>query len=151
MSFRRFILTPMTHSITSSARCKIDAGTATPKAFAVCTFTTSSDLLGRSTGRSEGVAPPKILLTIRGSGRYVSGRFGPYAISPPARAKSGSAETIKSCFDPGTCNLQGAGVKEPDLGNLTWLLRPHSKWHKHHRATNVTSTIKSRRLIQLPR
>ncbi len=51
------------HSITSSARSSSDFGTSTPSALAVLRFTTSSNLVGCSTGRSPGFAPLKILST----------------------------------------------------------------------------------------
>src|ERR1700758_2859542 len=43
-----------THSITASARSRIDGGTARPSAFAVLRFTTISYFTGNCTGRSAG-------------------------------------------------------------------------------------------------
>ena len=51
------------HSITSSARPSTDGGTSTLSALAVLRFTTSSNLVGCSTGNSPGFAPLKILST----------------------------------------------------------------------------------------
>ena len=51
------------HSITSSARASSVGGMMTPSAFAVFKLITSSNLVGRSTGRSPGFAPLKILST----------------------------------------------------------------------------------------
>ena len=51
------------HSITSSARARIDAGNLMPSALAVFTLTTSSKRVGRSIGKSEGRAPFSILST----------------------------------------------------------------------------------------
>src|SRR5262249_36563154 len=47
------------HSITSSARTRIVSGMVIPRAFAVLRFTTSSNLAGRSMGRSAGLVPPQ--------------------------------------------------------------------------------------------
>jgi hypothetical protein len=52
-----------THLITSSARNKIDCGIAIPSAFAVFMFTTRSNFVGCSTGRSPAFAPFSILST----------------------------------------------------------------------------------------
>src|SRR5207248_1981850 len=51
------------HSITSSARAITDGGTVRPSVLAALRFTTSSNLIGCSTGRSAGFAPLKILST----------------------------------------------------------------------------------------
>jgi len=48
------------YSITSSARSRNDSGIFRPRAFAVLTLTTSSNLVGCSTGRSDGFAPCRI-------------------------------------------------------------------------------------------
>src|SRR5207244_8241888 len=45
------------HSITSSARNRIDVGTVTPSDLAVLRLTTNSNLVGCSTGKSAGAAP----------------------------------------------------------------------------------------------
>src|SRR6187200_2587533 len=47
------------YSITSSARVRIVSGIVIPRAFAVLRFTTSSNLVGRSMGRSAGLVPPR--------------------------------------------------------------------------------------------
>src|ERR1700731_4639733 len=49
------------HSITSSARARIDGGTVSPSALAVLRLTTSSNVVGCCTGRSAGLAPLRIL------------------------------------------------------------------------------------------
>src|SRR5262249_42580260 len=51
------------HSITSSARSNIDVGIVTPIALAVPRFTTSSNMVGCSIGKSAGLAPRRILST----------------------------------------------------------------------------------------
>ena len=51
------------YSITLSARNKTDCGIVIPIAFAVFRFTTSSNLVGWSTGRSPGFVPLRILST----------------------------------------------------------------------------------------
>ena len=51
------------HSITWSARCRIDRGIVRPSAFAVLMLITNSNFVGCSTGRSAGLAPFKILST----------------------------------------------------------------------------------------
>src|SRR5262245_40792874 len=51
------------HSITSSARSNIDVGIVTPIALAVPRFTTSSNMVGCSIGKSAGLAPWRILST----------------------------------------------------------------------------------------
>src|SRR5262249_52815029 len=50
-------LAPLHHSITSSARARKDSGIVRPIAFAALTFTTSSNLVAWSTGRSAAEAP----------------------------------------------------------------------------------------------
>ena len=59
---KRNELAPL-HSITSSARSNIDVGIVTPIALAVRRFTTSSNVVGCSTGKSAGLAPRRILST----------------------------------------------------------------------------------------
>src|SRR5215475_2278783 len=50
------------HSITLLARNRMeDMAVSTPRALAVLRFTASSNLVGRSTGRSAGLSPCKIL------------------------------------------------------------------------------------------
>src|SRR5262245_40527833 len=51
------------HGSTSSARPRISGGRARPRAFAALVFTTSSNWVGCSTGKSAGLAPFKILST----------------------------------------------------------------------------------------
>src|SRR5205814_10277012 len=53
---------PPLHSMTSSARARIDGGTVRPSAIAVLRLTTSSNLVGCSTGRSAGLAPLRVFL-----------------------------------------------------------------------------------------
>src|SRR5262245_17838284 len=65
------------HSITSSARESNVGGTSRPSAFAVVRFTTRSNLVGCSTGRSPGFAPRRILSTNSAARRNRSGKFGP--------------------------------------------------------------------------
>jgi hypothetical protein len=48
------------HSIRSSARMRRDSGTSSPSALAVFRLTSSSNLLGSSTGRSAGLVPLRI-------------------------------------------------------------------------------------------
>src|SRR5262249_10316874 len=48
------------YSLTSSARARIDGGTVRPSALAVLRLTTSSNLVGGSTGKSAGLAPLRI-------------------------------------------------------------------------------------------
>jgi hypothetical protein len=51
------------YSITSSARASSEGGTAIPSALAVLRLITSSNLVGCSTGRSDGFVPLRILPT----------------------------------------------------------------------------------------
>ena len=51
----------LSYSITSSARARIDGGTARPSALAVLRLMTSSNVVGCWTGRSAGLAPLRIL------------------------------------------------------------------------------------------
>src|SRR5262249_34669795 len=51
------------HSITSSARSRIEVGSVMPSALAVLRFTTSSKFEACSTGKSEGFAPRRIFAT----------------------------------------------------------------------------------------
>ena len=55
------------HSITRSARNRIEAGTFRPSILAVFRFTISSNLVGCSIGRSPGLAPLSILSIKRGT------------------------------------------------------------------------------------
>jgi hypothetical protein len=50
----------LSYSITSSARARIEDGTIRPSALAVLRLTTSSKVVGCSTGRSAGLAPLRI-------------------------------------------------------------------------------------------
>src|SRR5262249_29442861 len=54
---------PPVHSITSSARSRIDCGTVRPSALAVLRFTTISNLVGNCTGRSPGFSPCRMRST----------------------------------------------------------------------------------------
>src|SRR5262249_46273132 len=54
---QRAELAPPDHSITSSARNRIEVGISMPIALAVLRFTTNSNLLGCSIGRSAGFVP----------------------------------------------------------------------------------------------
>jgi hypothetical protein len=60
------------HSISPSARASRFGGRSMPSAFAVLRFTTSSNLVGCSTGRSPGLAPRKILSTYSAARRNKS-------------------------------------------------------------------------------
>src|SRR5215468_9100902 len=51
------------HSITSSARTRIDDGTTRPSALAVLRFRTISNFVGNCTGRSPGFAPCRMRST----------------------------------------------------------------------------------------
>ena len=62
------------HSITRSARSRIDGGMVRPRAFAARLFRTSSNFVGCSTGRSAGLAPFKILSTKTAARRKISMR-----------------------------------------------------------------------------
>jgi argininosuccinate synthase len=65
-------------------RLRIDS----PRDFAVCMLTTSSNLLACSMGRSAGFAPFRMRSTNTAARRYPSRRSGPYVMRPPASAKS---------------------------------------------------------------
>src|SRR3989304_781079 len=65
----------LAHRITSSARMRTDWGMVRPRALAVLRFTTSSNLVGCSTGRSPGLAPLRILSTYTAARRNKSARF----------------------------------------------------------------------------
>src|SRR5262249_20365526 len=65
------------HSITSSARASSVGGISRPSAFAVVRFTTSSNLVGCSTGMSPGSAPRKIRSTKSAARRNRSLKFAP--------------------------------------------------------------------------
>src|SRR5262249_23294638 len=51
------------HSITSSARSRMDVGNAIPKLFAVLRLITSANFVGNSAGSSAGLAPRSTLAT----------------------------------------------------------------------------------------
>src|SRR5438874_10266888 len=76
------------YSITSSARASRVDGMSMPFALAVLRFTTSSNLVGCSTGKSAGFAPLKILSTKTAVRRNKSRASAPYASSKPASANS---------------------------------------------------------------
>src|SRR6266851_5081161 len=65
------------HSITRSARDRMDGGIVRPSAFAVLRLMTNSNLVGCSMGRSPGLAPLRILSTYVAARRYMSATFGP--------------------------------------------------------------------------
>src|SRR5437763_16966083 len=65
------------HSMTSSARARIDGGTVRPSALAVLRLTTSSNLAGRWTGRSAGLVPASTRPTYAPAWRYISARLVP--------------------------------------------------------------------------
>jgi hypothetical protein len=64
------------HSITSSARASSCAGTVRPSACAVIRLTTSSNLVGCSTGMSAGFVPRRILSTKSASASPSRGSIG---------------------------------------------------------------------------
>src|SRR5262249_36945278 len=65
-------LASLHHSITSSARSRIDGGMARPSAVAVLRFTGISNLVGNCTGRSPGFAPRRMRSTYVAVRRKVS-------------------------------------------------------------------------------
>src|SRR6266403_2204025 len=75
------------HSITSSARASMIGGISRPIALAVLTLITSVNLVGRSIGKSAALAPLRMRSTYIAARLYMSGRLGPYAISPPEFGK----------------------------------------------------------------
>src|SRR5262249_7076910 len=68
---------PPPHSITSSARASSDGGKSRPIALAVLRFTTSSNLVGCSTGRVAGMAPRRTLAICRANCAKTSVKRGP--------------------------------------------------------------------------
>src|SRR5262249_22881379 len=84
------------HSITSSARKRIDVGNTIPKLLAVFRLMTSSNGVANSAGTSAGLAPRSTLATRAAPCRKVLSESTPYEIIPPARAKSGNSETAGS-------------------------------------------------------
>ena len=62
------------YSITSSARASSVGGTVRPRALAVIRLITRLNLVGCSTGRSPGFAPPRILWTYSAARRARTGR-----------------------------------------------------------------------------
>jgi hypothetical protein len=65
------------YSTTASARATIDGGTARPSTFAALRLMTNSTVVDRSTGRSAGFTPPRILPTKPAARLAFSLRFGP--------------------------------------------------------------------------
>src|SRR6516162_2005976 len=65
------------HSITSSARRSTEGGIVRSRDFAVLKFTTNSNFVGCSTGRSEGLMPLRSLATIIADCRHIAARLGP--------------------------------------------------------------------------
>src|SRR5262249_33708035 len=74
-------------SMICCALSSTDGWTERPSAFAVRMLTTSSNLVGCSTGRSAGFAPRRILSVRRAARRQRSGRFGPYDMTPPSATR----------------------------------------------------------------
>src|SRR5215510_7601226 len=62
------------HSITRSARCSSGGEMVRRRALTVLRLTTSSNFVGRSMGRSPGLAPLRILSTKTAARRYISGK-----------------------------------------------------------------------------
>jgi hypothetical protein len=60
------------HSMTSSARSRIDVGTSRPSAFAVLRLMTSSNFVGCRTGNSAGLVPRRIRAVYMPMRRYTS-------------------------------------------------------------------------------
>src|SRR5688500_8137361 len=73
----RLLLTLHSHRITLSARASTFGGIVRPICFAVFRFITSSNLVGRSTGKSAGFAPFRILSTYTAARRCESVILGP--------------------------------------------------------------------------
>src|SRR4030095_11337411 len=65
------------HSTTWSARSRSDGGTVRPSVFALFMLMTRSNFVGRSTGRSAGLAPFRILSTMLAARRPRSGKLAP--------------------------------------------------------------------------
>src|SRR5437870_137027 len=68
---------PPSHSITSSARSRIEVGIVRSRFLAVFRFKTNSNLLGVSTGRSAGLAPCRSLPASTPCWRKDASRLGP--------------------------------------------------------------------------
>jgi hypothetical protein len=62
-AIQNFFLLPIAYLITLSARVSTLCGIVTPICFAVLRLITNSNLVGRSTGRSAGLVPFRILST----------------------------------------------------------------------------------------
>src|SRR5216683_2459045 len=75
--------TEVGYSITSSARASNDGENSRPITFATLRFTTRSNSVGCSTGRSMGFAPCRILSTYSAARRNKFAVLGPYDINPP--------------------------------------------------------------------
>src|SRR5262249_42204215 len=84
------------HSISWSARSSSDSGMVIPNALAVLRLTTRSNFVGCSIGRSEGLAPLRILSTKVAARRNMSGRLTPYDNRPPASVTSRNVDTVAS-------------------------------------------------------
>src|SRR5262249_43160088 len=82
--------------ITSSARSSSEGATVRPSAFAVLRLTMNSNFVGRSMGRSAGLAPLRIFPVKEPRRRYPSARLGPYAMRQPATAFSRNIEIVGS-------------------------------------------------------
>jgi hypothetical protein len=67
-------ITENNYSISLSACTRTIGGMAMPSPFAAFTFTNSSNFVGRSTGKFDGLAPLRILSTYAAVRRYKSGR-----------------------------------------------------------------------------
>src|SRR4030095_1221590 len=76
------------HWMTISARATTDGGIVIRSAFAVFSLTTSSNVVGCSTGRSAGFAPRRILSTYTAARCQAPGILVPYERRPPASGPS---------------------------------------------------------------
>src|ERR1044071_6880941 len=77
------------HLITLSALASTFGGIVRPICLAAFRLITNSNLVGCSTGRSAGLAPFKILSTIKAARLEGSNWSAPYDIKPPLLTKSG--------------------------------------------------------------
>src|SRR5262249_19014618 len=70
-------LASLHHSITSSARKRIEGGIVSSRDFAAPRFSANSNFVGCSTGRSAGLTPLRTFATIIPNCRQIAARLGP--------------------------------------------------------------------------
>src|SRR6516164_4206072 len=106
------------YSMTSSARASSVGGTSSPSAFATLRLIASSNLVGAWTGRSAGLAPPRMRSMYSAARGNVSPKSTPYETTPPSRAMNRNGYTAEHGRPENDCApaaLARLELADPDL------------------------------------